>query len=79
MSDRPFTTKAQRSLFLADREAAELEHPYIGTEHLLLGLLAEESSIAAAILRQTGVTAAHVHQLLRQSRSPGDLTLERKP
>ena len=79
MSDRPFITKAQRSLLLADREAAELEHPYVGTEHLLLGLLAEESSIAAAILRQAGVTAEHVHQLLRQSQSPDDLTLERNP
>lgn len=70
MNDRPFTTRAQRTLRLADHEAAKLGHAYIGAEHLLLGLLAEESGIAAAILRHAGITTEQVHELLRQSQSP---------
>ena len=70
MSDRPFTTKAQRALRLADRQAALLRHDYIGTEHILLGLLAEPSNVAAAILQEAGVTAELVHHRLRQSQSP---------
>lgn len=70
MTDRPLTTRAQRVLMLADREAAKLEHEYIRTEHLLLGLLAENTGLAAQILWQAGVTAEQVHELLRQSQSP---------
>jgi ATP-dependent Clp protease ATP-binding subunit ClpC len=70
MSDRPFTTRAQRTLLLADREAAKLQHEYIGTEHLLLGLLAEETGLAAQILWRAGITAEQVHELLRQSQAP---------
>jgi ATP-dependent Clp protease ATP-binding subunit ClpC len=77
VSDRPFTTKAQRALHLADRESAKLAHEYIGTEHLLLGLLAEETSFAAYVLRRAGITADNVHELLRQSQSPPAAPSER--
>jgi ATP-dependent Clp protease ATP-binding subunit ClpA len=70
MSHRPFTTKAQLALRLADHEAAQLRHDYVGTEHILLALLAKQTGIAAAILQHAGVTAELVHQLLRQSQSP---------
>ena len=50
-----FTQKAQGVLNYAIRFANELGHTYIGSEHLLLGLLAEESGIAAHILKQRGV------------------------
>ena len=70
MSDRPLTTRAQRVLVLADHEAAKLQHEYIGTEHLLLGLLAEKTGLAAQILWQAGVTPEQVHELLRHSQAP---------
>ena len=70
MSERPFTTRTQRTLRLADHEAAKLGHEYIGTEHLLLGLLADGTGFAAAVLHQAGVTSERVHELLRESRSP---------
>ncbi len=44
-----FTERAQRALSAAQREAAELRQPYVGTEHLLLGLLKEQDRLPAAI------------------------------
>ena len=46
----PFTPQAKRVLELAAEEARALGHPYIGTEHILLGLLAEHDSVAAQVL-----------------------------
>ena len=50
-----FTEKAQRALNSALGAAREMGHTYIGTEHLLLGLLTETDSIAARILESRGV------------------------
>jgi prophage maintenance system killer protein len=50
----PFTPRAKRVLELALREALELGHNYIGTEHLLLGLLREKHGIAARLLTSLG-------------------------
>jgi ATP-dependent Clp protease ATP-binding subunit ClpC len=58
--DRPFTSRAQRALSLADSNAERLNHPYVGTEHLLLGLLEEETGPAAQILNHLGVTTNRV-------------------
>jgi ATP-dependent Clp protease ATP-binding subunit ClpC len=55
-SDR-FTENAKRSLENADRIAASMGSSYIGTEHILLGVLEQDGSIGAKILRQAGVTA----------------------
>ncbi len=46
----PFTPQAKRVLELASEEARALGHPYIGTEHILLGLLSEQDSVAAPVL-----------------------------
>ncbi len=46
----PFTPQAKRVLELASEEARALGHPYIGTEHILLGLLSEQDSVAAQVL-----------------------------
>lgn len=51
-----FTDKARRVLVLAQEEARELEQPYVGTEHLLLGLIREGEGIAARALQQLNVT-----------------------
>jgi ATP-dependent Clp protease ATP-binding subunit ClpC len=56
--DLPYTSRAKKVLELAMNEARELEHPYVGTEHLLLGLLREEKGIAARVLISLGVTPA---------------------
>ena len=60
--DLPYTSRAKKVLELAMTEARELNHSYVGTEHLLLGLLREEKGIAAQVLTDAGVT-------LEQSRS----------
>lgn len=48
-----FTDKARRVLVLAQEEARELEQSYVGTEHLLLGLIREGEGIAAPRLAST--------------------------
>ncbi len=52
----PYTSRAKKVLELAMLEARELSHSYVGTEHLLLGLLREEKGIAALVLTDAGVT-----------------------
>jgi ATP-dependent Clp protease ATP-binding subunit ClpC len=53
--DLPYTSRAKKVLELAMSEARELNHSYVGTEHLLLGLLREEKGIAAQVLTEAGV------------------------
>ena len=48
----PFTPRAKRTLELALREALQLHHNYIGTEHILLGLIGEGEGVAAQVLKQ---------------------------
>jgi len=70
VSKRPFTTRAQRALALADAEASALGDEFVGTEHVLLGLLAERTGPAAQMLALLGVTPDRVRELLRQGRAP---------
>jgi len=53
--DLPYTSRAKKVLEFAMSEVRELSHSYIGTEHLLLGLLREEKGIAAQVLTDAGV------------------------
>lgn len=53
---RGFTQKANRALNLAIESAQDMGHNYVGTEHILLGLIDEGSGVAAAALEQCGVT-----------------------
>src|SRR4026209_53875 len=53
--DLPYTSRAKKVLELAMAEARDLTHNYVGTEHLLLGLLREEKGIAAQVLTDAGV------------------------
>jgi len=55
-----FTERAQKAILLAQESAQELKHNYVGTEHLLLGLLREGDGIAAKVLLSMGV---HVNTL----------------
>ena len=54
-SDLPYTSRAKKVLELAMAEARDLSHSYVGTEHLLLGLLREEKGIAAQVLADAGI------------------------
>ena len=54
--DLPYTSRAKKSLELAMSEARELHHEYVGTEHILLGLLREGQNVAAQVLIASGVT-----------------------
>ena len=54
--DLPYTSRAKKVLELAMAEALDLNHHYVGTEHLLLGLLREEKGIAAQVLVSHGLT-----------------------
>lgn len=55
--DLPYTSRAKKVLEFAMTEARELNHSYVGTEHLLLGLIREDKGIAAEVLADMGVTA----------------------
>jgi ATP-dependent Clp protease ATP-binding subunit ClpC len=54
--DLPYTSRAKKVLELTMAEARELTHSYVGTEHLLLGLLREETGIAAQVLTHAGAS-----------------------
>jgi ATP-dependent Clp protease ATP-binding subunit ClpA len=54
--DLPYTSRAKKVLELSMKNARDLHHSYVGTEHLLLGLLAEQKGIAAQVLTDRGVT-----------------------
>jgi ATP-dependent Clp protease ATP-binding subunit ClpC len=54
--DLPYTSRAKKVLELAMTEARDLQHSYVGTEHLLLSLIAERKGVAAQVLVQAGVT-----------------------
>jgi ATP-dependent Clp protease ATP-binding subunit ClpC len=58
----PFTPRAKKVLELSFREALRLNHDYIGTEHLLLGLIGEGEGVAAQVLMQLGADLSRVRQ-----------------
>ena len=59
-----FTESAARALQIAERESKNLKHFYIGSEHLLLGLLQEPSGVAGAILRSEGLNTEDIYRLI---------------
>ena len=69
-----FTQRARRVLAYAQEEAERLNHSYIGTEHLLLGLLREESGIAGKVLRDLNVQFERVTELVERITGPGRRT-----
>lgn len=69
MIDR-FTTKARTAVNLAVKAAERLGHSYIGTEHLLIGLLEEGTGVAARVLEENGVKEEKVLSLISQLIAP---------
>jgi hypothetical protein len=62
--DLPYTSRAKKVLELSMTEARELNHSYVGTEHLLLGLLREQKGIAAQVLGEFGVNIDAARELV---------------
>ena len=69
MSER-YTEKADQALRLAAEAAIQLGNGYVGTEHLLLGLVREGTGTAAVVLRNTGVTEERILELMEHLISP---------
>src|SRR5213593_701393 len=66
-----FTERARRVVFFAQEEAARLGENYVGTEHLLLGLVRENDSVAARILDRLGVALGRVRADVEQQVTRG--------
>jgi excisionase family DNA binding protein len=73
------TAQAKASIELAAQEAQSLDHHYIGTEHLLLGLLREEESLATQVLLKPDVTLEKTRALVKQLLEAGQPGSESKP
>jgi ATP-dependent Clp protease ATP-binding subunit ClpC len=62
----PFTPRAKKVLELSLREALQMGHNYIGTEHILLGLLREGEGVAARVLNSLGITLSNVKEKVKE-------------
>jgi ATP-dependent Clp protease ATP-binding subunit ClpC len=67
-----FTERARKVLSLAQEEAQRIQHNYIGTEHLLLGLVRENEGIAARVLTSLGVDLEKVRKAVEDIIGRGD-------
>ncbi|MFQ5523998.1 MAG: ATP-dependent Clp protease ATP-binding subunit [Acidimicrobiia bacterium] len=75
----PFTPRAKKVLELSLREALQLGHNYIGTEHILLGLIREGEGVAAQVLQQLGAELQKVRQTVIQLLSGPGSAEEQQP
>jgi ATP-dependent Clp protease ATP-binding subunit ClpC len=62
----PFTPRTKKVLELAAREALQLGHDYIGTEHILLGLMREGDGVGAQVLNSAGIEFSAVRHQIRE-------------
>jgi ATP-dependent Clp protease ATP-binding subunit ClpC len=78
MTQLPFTPRAKRVLELCQEAAKELRHNYIGTEHLLLGLIREEQGLAASVLKELGLVLDEVRAEVLEilGADPGEVEME---
>lgn len=73
--NRGFTQKANAAINLALQSAQELGHTYVGTEHILLGLLKEGSGVAFTVLDDLNVSAQDIEQLIEEKIGTGSQTV----
>jgi ATP-dependent Clp protease ATP-binding subunit ClpA len=66
----PYTPRVKKVLALAAKEAKKLNHTYVGTEHILLGLLVEGDGVAALVLRDLHVDIEHTRQEVLKELDP---------
>ena len=75
-----YTIQAQNALSIAKRMAKELKHPYVGTEHLLLGLFRERTGVAAQVMAENGVEEEKILKVIDELVSAsGQNTVVRSP
>ena len=70
-----FTQKANNALNMAVDAAQDMGHTYVGTEHILLGLVSEDSGVAAAVLQQNGLSAEDLKDLIERTIGTGSRTV----
>ena len=66
MYNRRFTKKAEAAISLSEKAAMEFGHNYIGSEHILLGLLKEGSGVAYNALKDNGINEENVSQAIEK-------------
>ena len=74
----PFTERARRSIVLAQEEAQRLGNNYIGTEHILLGIISEGESLAAKVLETLGVNLSKVRSEVEAIVGRGGQTVQQE-
>ncbi|MFT8314829.1 MAG: ATP-dependent Clp protease ATP-binding subunit [Clostridium sp.] len=77
MFSNRFNERTEKVLFYAKEEAQMFQHGYIGTEHILLGILKEENGISKKILNNLGITIDAVRNLIAEYEGKGDIDLYR--
>ena len=75
----PFTPRTKKVLELAAREARDLDHDYIGTEHILLGLMREGDGVAVQVLVRLGTDLNQVRQQVIQLLHDYQVVTDRGP
>ena len=71
MNEHKFTPRAEEALRLSQEAAGELGHGYVGTEHLLLGLIREEEGLAHTVLTEAGLTDDMIVEIIKKSVGAG--------
>ena len=69
-----FTERARKVVILAKEEARRFNHDYIGTEHILLGLIREGEGVAAAVLEKLGLSLENIRLEIEKLVQPGPAT-----
>jgi ATP-dependent Clp protease ATP-binding subunit ClpC len=72
-----FTERAQKVLIDAQEEAAGLKHGYVGTEHILLGILKEQDGVCKKLLNDVKITSEGVKKLVMEYEGEGDVEMRR--
>ena len=70
-----FTDRVRKVLAMAREEAIRLQHDYVGTEHILLGLIREGEGVAAAVLMNLNVDLEQIHERIEESVKKGKATI----
>ncbi|WP_295582416.1 ATP-dependent Clp protease ATP-binding subunit [uncultured Oscillibacter sp.] len=71
MNENKFTPRAEEALRLSQEAAGELGHGYVGTEHLLLGLIREDEGMAHTVLTEAGLTDEMIVEIIKKSVGAG--------
>jgi len=71
-----FTDRVRKVLAMAREEAIRLQHDYVGTEHILLGLIREGEGVAAAVLTNLSVDLDQIHERVEESVRKGKVFID---